>query len=52
MWEQQLANPIRFFQMRVARKHKAVDAKRGVFVDSRGDRRTIAHQRRSGTAAH
>ncbi|STW40083.1 Uncharacterised protein [Klebsiella pneumoniae] len=45
--EQQLSDPVRLFQMRIAGKDKAIDTQRGVFIDPFGNGGGIAHQRRS-----
>lgn len=49
--EQQLSDPVRLFQMRIAGKDKAIDTQRGVFIDPFGNGGGIAHQRGPGAAA-
>ena len=49
--EQQLSDPVRLFQMRIAGKDKAIDTQRGVFIDPFGNGGGIAHQRGPCAAA-
>src|SRR4051812_23308092 len=50
--EQQLRRAVGLLQMRVAGEDERLDAKLGIFLHALRDRIRVAHQRRSGAAAH
>ncbi len=50
--EQQFADAVGLFQMRIAGENEGVDAQIGIFLHARRDRRAVAHQCGAGAAAH